>query len=65
MLEKTAVRYSSNPSAGTKVINDPSKKSVPAAKFVNTTEIELTSVSQEEIYEFVDNEAYSYETVYT
>ena len=55
MLEKTAVRYSSNPSAGTKVINDPSKKSVPAAKFVNTTEIELTS-AQEEIYEFLDND---------
>ena len=60
MLEKTAIRYSSNPSAGiTNTINDPFNKSIPAEKFVNTTEIELTSVSQEEIYEIVDNEAYT------
>ena len=44
MLEKSAVQYTSNPS---EVINDPSNKSVSAEKFVNTTEIELTSVSQQ------------------
>ena len=52
MLEKSAVRYTSNSS---EVINDPSNKSVSA----DTTEIAHTSVSQEEIYEFVDNEAYT------
>ena len=60
---ESAVQYFSNPSAGitiqSEVINDPSNISVPAENFANTTEIELTSVSREEVYELVDNEAYN------